>query len=358
MIILHVVSSSGMYGAEAVILNLCRSMNSGSKCCLVTFYNLGNPNQELYKRARAEGIETYELFCASQFDRRAFDSLRTVVERTHADVVHAHGYKADIYAYRALRGTSIPLVSTCHTWYDNDLMVYLYGLLDRLVLRRYTSVVGVSDEVIEKLRKAGVKDIQLVRNGIDLRRFMPKALSRSAKTVGLVGRLAPEKGVDVFLRAATLVLPRFPYVRFVVAGDGPDRAVLERLIDELGIRENVTLLGRCEDMAEFYQSLDLMVSSSRQEGLRIAILEGMASGLPIIAASVGEVPTIIHDGETGVLLRHCCPEELASAITNLLLDSGTRRNLGATARRLVEKEYSTERMTNDYLRVYEAALVH
>jgi glycosyltransferase involved in cell wall biosynthesis len=128
------------------------------------------------------------------------------------------------------------------------------------------------------------------------------------------------------------------------------------LIDKLDIRDNVRMLGRCDDMAALYASLDIMVSASRQEGLPIAILEGMASRLPLVATAVGEVPTVIQDGRTGVLVPAEDPELLAAAIIELLRDPTKRELLGSAARQLVEDEFSAERMTADYLRVYEEAI--
>jgi glycosyltransferase involved in cell wall biosynthesis len=170
-----------------------------------------------------------------------------------------------------------------------------------------------------------------------------------------VGRLSTEKGVDIFLHAAARVLVELPSTKFVVIGEGPDRDKLESLIDELKIRGNVSMLGRRDDMPSVYASLDIMVSASRQEGLPIAILEGMASRLPLIATAVGAVPTVVLDGRTGVLLPPENPELLASAILNLLQNPAEQKRLGAAGRKLIEDEFSAQRMTDDYLRVYEEA---
>jgi glycosyltransferase involved in cell wall biosynthesis len=366
MKILHVISSGGMYGAEAVILNLSRTLNEGPhRSMLAVFLNSSNPNLQLYESATREGIESHLIPCKGQIDRTAIASIRDLVDRTGAEVVHAHGYKADIYAYFALRATRVPLVSTCHNWLENDLIVRLYGAADRYVLRSYESVVAVSDDVKQRLLKAGVHEekICLIKNGIDLRPFdhanpsLRNHLGNQAvAVVGLVGRLAPEKGVDVFLAAAARVLSQSKVAKFVVAGDGPERAELETLIDKLRIRAGVTMLGRCDDMPSFYASLDVMVSSSRQEGLPIAILEGMASRLPLIATAVGAVPTVIQDGRTGVLVPSENAELLARAIVDLLQDHEKRQRFGSAAKRLVEEEFSAARMTADYLRVYEDAV--
>ena len=366
MKILHIISSSGMYGAEAVILNLSRSLKETSHSSVLgLFANSANPNLELHEAASREGIESHVLPCEGQLDRSVPHKIRALLDRTKADLVHAHGYKADLYTWLALRNSGVPLVSTCHTWYDNDLLVSLYGAADRMVLRKYSSVVAVSAEVKERLLRSGVdkQKIYLVRNGIDLRPFdaatprlrLDGAVPQGNLIVGLVGRLAKEKGVDIFLRAAARVVALFPAVSFVVAGDGPEREALEVMIHGLKLRPNLILLGRRDDMPSVYASLDIMVSSSRQEGLPIALLEGMASRLPIIATAVGEVPSIILNQETGLLIPAEEEESLAGAIVSLLRDSGMRQRLGAAARQLAEQEFSAGRMTADYLNIYESA---
>ena len=366
MKILHMISSSGMYGAEAVILNMSRTLNEGPhRSLLGVFLNSANPNLQLHESAAKEGIESHLIPCSGQIDRTAIVSIRELAARTGADVVHAHGYKADLYVYFALRALGIPFVSTCHNWLDNDRMTYFYGVMDRFILRRYASIVAVSEDVRQRVLKAGVRaeKISLIRNGIDLRPFdhaaavVKEELGWSAyPLVGLVGRLSKEKGIDIFLLAAARVLSQLPDAKFVVAGDGPDRAELDALIDKLGIRGSVRMLGRRDDMPSVFASLDVMVSASRQEGLPIAILEGMASRLPLVATTVGEVPTVILDGRTGVLVPAEDPELLAAAIIELLRDPAKRERFGSAARQLIQDEYSAARMTADYLRVYEEAL--
>jgi glycosyltransferase involved in cell wall biosynthesis len=363
MKVLHIISSGGMYGAEAVILNMSRMLLAASHGSVVgVFSNSSNPNLQLHEAATKEGLESHLIPCSGQMDRSAIAAIRQLAISVGADVVHAHGFKADIYVYLALRGSGIPLVSTCHTWYDTDLAVSFYGKIDRLVLRGFARVVAVSDEVRQRLLRAGVRDdkIRMVRNGIDLRPFTGVAPSLSesdsALLVGLVGRLAWEKGVDVFLAAAARVAGEDASVKFVVVGEGPDREKLERKIDELKIRDRASMLGRRDDMPGVYASLDVMVSSSRQEGLPIAILEGMASSLPLVASAVGEVPTVVVDGVTGLLVPAEDVERLAAAILELLRDRAKRERFGAAARKLIEDEYSAERMTADYLRVYDEAI--
>jgi glycosyltransferase involved in cell wall biosynthesis len=367
MKVLHIISSGGMYGAEAVILNMSRTLNEGPhRSTLGVFLNSSNPNVQLHESASREGIESHLIPCTGRLDRTAIRRIRELAAQAGADVIHAHGYKADLYVYFALRGSNLPLVSTCHTWYNHDPKDRFFGVVDRFVLRSYGNIVAVSESVRQDLLGAGVRadKISMIRNGIDLRTFdRASAVVKGelgwsdSPLIGLVGRLSMEKGVDIFLTAAARVLDQLPDAKFVVVGDGPDRAKLEALIEKLGIRGSVRMLGRRDDMPAVYASLDLMVSSSRREGLPIAILEGMASRLPLIATPVGAVPTVMFDGHTGVLVRAEDPELLATKIIELLQDDSQRERLGSAARKLVEEQFSAQRMTADYLNVYEAATV-
>jgi glycosyltransferase involved in cell wall biosynthesis len=148
----------------------------------------------------------------------------------------------------------------------------------------------------------------------------------------------------------------FPDARFVLVGEGPDRTELERLIGELGIGDRVQLQGRRTDMPAVYASFDMMVSSSRREGLPMAILEGMASGLPWVATSVGAVPIVVRDGQTGVLVLPGNVEMLAKGLARMMRNTEERARMGGAARRLTESEFSAERMTEEYLRVYSGAI--
>ena len=370
MTVLQIISSGGMYGAEAVILNLSDELHaSGHKSVVAVFSNVANENVELYGVATRRGIEAHLIPCSGQMDRTVGAKIRALVKKTGADVVHAHGYKADIYCYFALRGcyfplrgTGVPMVSTCHTWYDNDWRVTLYGKIDRMVLRGFDGVVAVSDVVKGQLLAAGVKadKVTLIQNGIGTAAFegvtpsLRDELAESELLVGLVGRLSREKGVDVFIRAAAEVLKVLPGVRFVVVGDGPDRVALRALIEELGVGARVSLLGPRSDMPAVYASFDVMVSASREEGLPMAILEGLASGRALIATNVGAVPMVVRDGDTGVLLAPENVALLAGAIQRLLQDATLRVRLGTAGKRVIAAEFSAARMTADYLRVYEA----
>ena len=365
MRILHIISSGGMYGAESVILNLSRGLaEQGHQSIVGVFDNSAESNLQLAEAAARTGIEVHQIRCRGQIDRSVVTSIRKLAATTRADVLHAHGYKADIYTFMAMRRAGAGLVSTCHNWLDSDWKVKLYGALDRQVLRGYDRVVGVSEPVRQRLLEAGVQSERIcaIGNGIDVRPFeTAKAVlreelgCREELIVGFVGRLSREKGADIYLRAAAVVLERRSSTHFVLAGDGPDRAMLEGLAKELGIEAKVTLLGRRTDVPSIYASLDLLVSSSRMEGLPMAILEGMASGCALVATAVGEVPRVVSDGVTGRLVPAEDVVSLAEAILEMLGDAGRRRQMGVAAREVVARDFSAAAMTASYIELYKRA---
>jgi glycosyltransferase involved in cell wall biosynthesis len=354
-----------MYGAEAMILNLCAALNAGGEhqASLGIFANSADSNTQLQEAAQKAGLPSQRIHCGGQLDRRVPSALRALALQNQADIIHAHGYKADVYTYAAFRRLPLPLVSTCHNWIENDLALRLYGFLDRLVLRNFDAVVAVSDEVRARLLSAGVppQRVSLISNGVDIRPFAAAQRAReqqpptSGLHVGIVARLSPEKGVDVFLRSAANVHKQSPQTRFFIAGDGPERAALEALLAELGLAGTAFLHGRTTDMPGFYASIDVMVSASHIEGLPIAILEGMASGLPIVATRVGAVPQVIRDAETGLLVPPADPAAMASAVLRLLGDAALRHSLGSAAQQLAAERFSADAMAAEYVKLYRDA---
>jgi glycosyltransferase involved in cell wall biosynthesis len=155
--------------------------------------------------------------------------------------------------------------------------------------------------------------VSLVPNGVDLETFRPasadRAKFRSAINVGtndflvgFVGRLAWEKGPDKFVKAAEFILQRRPEVHFAMVGTGAMESELARASERAGIGSRLHMAGLWREPNQVYPSLDLMLHTSRADAMPLAVLEAMATGVPVVAIGVGGVPEIIETGETGILI--------------------------------------------------------
>ena len=367
MRVLQLISSGGYYGAEAVILNLSKALRRrGCEVRVGTFLNLHATNTEIAKQAEESGFPVQLIPCAGRLDWNAVRALRSYVRDERIEVIHSHGYKADIYGYFASRHESARIISTCHLWPGGDVKLWLYSMLDRLLLRRFPRVVAVSEEIAQSLRRMRVSSARLtvIDNGIDMTPFtsaMPTLRAElgtgSAPIVGLVGRLAPQKGPDYLLRAARLVRRRMPDVRYVFVGDGPEKTNLQAMAERLSIADKVFFLGRRDDMPQIYRSLDLMVLPSREEGMPMTIIEALAAGTPVIATRVGSVPKLIRHQETGLLLESGDIKGLSDAIVLMLSKPELRREYAATGRQLVYRQYSADCMADKYLDLYSQIVV-
>src|SRR5208337_2745655 len=136
--------------------------------------------------------------------------------------------------------------------------------------------------------------------------------------IGSVGRLHEQKGYDDLIRAARLIVDERPNVRFAIAGDGPMRADLEALIRSLNLTERFQLCGFRSDISNFVSALDLFVSSSRWEGLPIAVVESMLLRRPVVATDVGGVAEVVKPGATGYLVPPGDPQTLAATVLQAL----------------------------------------
>lgn len=264
-----------------------------------------------------------------------------------ADIVHVHGVRP----LGATRGLPARTVFTNHS----------SGFLRRLnasdARRRQTKrllghveyLIGPSDELVEAARAFGYRGpAAMIPNGVDTERFTPGAsLQRRRWGIGndetvilLARRLVEKNGVADFARALQFLTPNS--WRAVIAGDGPERPRMISTFGEANMLERVIFLGSVPNsqMPDIYRAADISVLPSLAEATSISGLEAMASALPLVGTRVGGIPAIIADGHTGLLVSARQPEEMAAAISRLLVEHELRRRLGDAARKRAEQEFS------------------
>jgi glycosyltransferase involved in cell wall biosynthesis len=277
-----------------------------------------------------------------------------------ADVLHSHKFGSNAWGALLARTARVPLVVHEHNFSEQP------SRSRRIIDRRWIStrarrVLCVSDSVADIERACGVPDrlIEVVPNGVRLDGAWPRGAARaelgithSSFTIGIVGRLRPEKAHEVLLEAvATLACEQGRDVRLCVVGDGPRSAELQLLAGRLGIATRVTWAGERRDAATLASAFDAGVICSHWEGLPLAALESMAARVPLVASAVGGLPTLL-EGDAGVLVPPADPAALARELGALMDDHDRRALLAAAGARRVADRYSFDGMVRRVQEIY------
>lgn len=350
MNIVHLTASTFYGGPERQMLGLARAMPDDRSIFLS--FREGDRCREFLGACKREGHAGYALQRDTPRFRACITEVADYLTRLHADVLLCHGYKADILGRWAARRVGIPVLAVSRGWTGESFKVRIYESIDRWMLRYMDRVIAVSEAQAERVRKAGVPrdKVCTIANAVDVERFAtPEPIYRQkleryfrqprTRIIGAAGRLSPEKGFDVLIAAAERVLRAGDDVGFVIFGDGPCKVALQQQIARLGITGAVILAGHRGDLDKFMPHLDLLALPSYTEGMPNVVLEAFASGVPVVATSVGGVPEVVEHGVSGFL----CPSGDADALADRLdeaLSIEDLGDLGLAGRERVLQDYS------------------
>jgi glycosyltransferase involved in cell wall biosynthesis len=246
----------------------------------------------------------------------------------------------------------------------------LFRGLMRRAARRADAVTCIStfvrDVVAREYPPAPPAPFVVIPYGVDTKRFRPGTagdvrdrygIGRREKLVLTVQRLYRRKGVHEFIQAAALVLRDYHDVRFLIVGDGPERAALERLTASVGVSARVTFAGAVDNagLAPFYAASDVFVFHTFHEGLGIVLLEAAASGLPVVTTQAGGTVDIVRNGMNGVIVPPGDHRALAGATVRLLRDETLRETLGRCGRDMAKRDFDWDVVAEKYLEVFRRA---
>jgi glycosyltransferase involved in cell wall biosynthesis len=366
--ILHLISSSGLLGAERVLLELAgHSKQTGLKVTIGVFDNSRNPNIELAISAKGLGIDVQIFPCRGRLDKNTVQMIKDYIDNAGVQILHSHNYKSNFYARRALSNSNVRWVVTNHGR-RFGYKLFLYNLLDTIIVRRADKIIAVSEKIARRMKRMWVNSgkICVIENGVNLNRFAEHPASDSAKEslgikknallIGTVGSLTREKGHLYLLMAAPRVAQRFPEVIFLLVGDGKERINLERTVSKLGVGEKVVFAGMRKDIPEILSILDVFVLPSLNEGLPMALLEAQAAQVPIVATRVGAIPDVVKDGITGILIPPEDPDAIAKSIVRVLSDRKSACNMAQKGFERVRNNFSSEKMACKYIALYQELL--
>ena len=273
------------------------------------------------------------------------------LRRLRIDIVHVHfGGRSVFYLARAATGAKIILHLHSRILEPEGLSLAAFSTrgLDAVVAASQ----AVASRVVDGHAQVIYAGVEPSSPGLPARSIGP----HPEIVLGTAGRLIPLKGIEYLLRAAAALQGEFPGIQVEIAGTGPCRDRLERMVIQLALVGKVRFLGWVDDLNSAFRRWDIFVMPSLEEGFPIAALDAMAAGLPVVASSVGGIPELVVDGETGGLVPPSDVDALVATLRPLLRDAGRRLSMGVAARARVQEHFSVKYMTENFARLYDQLL--
>jgi 1,4-alpha-glucan branching enzyme len=296
------------------------------------------PAQRDYQRTpvgvRLRQVSVKDVHSSAEYWLRFCERVTAVCGRLvpAPDLVHCHDWMTALAGIALRSRLGLPMILTVHLAQMSPLNL----ALENLGLSCADSVIVNSHSVAEEIaaRRLAVTGLEILPNGVDLRRFRSLPRSQVGQMILFAGRLVPQKGVDVLLRAFAVVLRRCPGIRLVIAGDGYQRLYLERLSRHLGLPPHVEFVGwqTGPALARLYQAAEMVVVPSMYEPFGLVTLEAMACGRPVVASRIGGLAEVIAEGRTGYLTPPGDYLSLARRMAQLLLEPARAAAMGQAAR--------------------------
>jgi glycosyltransferase involved in cell wall biosynthesis len=349
----------GFGGGETQVLGLTLALAAGGHRAEL----ICDPAGRLWERAAAAGVKCHPIRIRNAIDLAAGVKLRAILKRERYDVVHFHTSRAHSMAPLARSFGSTLVVTRRMDYRPNRVFApYLYN-------RAVDGVVAISGGVADSLAAAGVdrRRVTVVHSGVDCERFRAPTLKERADARGAlgiaggefvisaVGALEQRKGHRYLIEAIGAIAASGKFKCFI-AGQGSIHKVLQGEIAVIRSLERIKLLGRVDDLHELLWASDVFAMPSLKEGLGVAALEAMASGLPVIASDVGGLREVVEDDRTGIIVPPANPGKIASAIRRLAESPELRMQMGALARTRVVENYSMEQMAARTLALYRECM--
>lgn len=356
---MFIITSMPVGGAETLLVNLMRQLDRSQilpeLCCLKEMGPLGE--------VAANEVTVHSGLIRNKYDHRILARLRKLIGEQRIDAVVTVGAGDKMFWGRlAAWMEGVPVIlSALHStgWPD------CVGRLNRMLTPMTDGFIAVAarhrQHLIEREHFPEEK-VSVIPNGVDTYRFrsLPDSglairnklrIPPAAPVCGIVAALRPEKNHTLFLRAAALTAKQRPDAHFIIVGDGPERAKLERVASEAGVTSNTHFVGSRSDIPQVLSAFDVFALTSHNEANPVSILEAMACEIPVVSTRVGSVAESVADGGTGYLVEPGDANALAHHWLALFSDRTLARSFGSAGRAAVETNWSLDRMVTGYARL-------
>jgi len=359
--LLHLITELEPGGAENLLLGIAAKLDKKRFNAKVAYvYGPGT----LAEAIRKTGVGVSDLSRRGRIDPLLPLRLFLLLRKEKVDILHTHLVHASIAGRIAAKMAGVKCITTTRHYGYYQKEKSLVNWMERKTAVFNDNLIAISNAVKRYLvskEKYGPDKIQVLYNAVDLDLFDPAdRRSDGGPLIGSVGRLYPSKGYDTLLRSMPDVLQAFPGARLMIAGSGKERGRLEELCSQLDISDKVIFLGRRTpaEIRRFLKEITLFVLASNWEGFGLAVVEAMASGLPVVTTKVGGLPEIVVEGKTGFVVPCGRADALAEKLIFLLRNPNLSLQMGREGRKRVETLFSLDTMMVKLETMYRDLLNH
>jgi sugar transferase (PEP-CTERM/EpsH1 system associated) len=368
--IAYIVASLGYGGVEKYVVDIVNNINKKKFSPTVFTFKKDGPLKKLIN----PDVKIHEIEKKNGNSLLFPLRLGRLLKEDSISIVHSNNWSTFGEATIAASVARVPtMIHAQHGIEMNDAEAYVKSkrfirnrlrqgfsqLTDRIVVVSQATKNFVCNEW-----KTPECKVQLLYNGIDIDTFSPRSnkeynslrtklnIEQKQTVIGCTGRLMTVKNFPFLIRAFHKISSSFPDSILLLIGDGPERKNIESLTAKCNLNDRIILAGHRDDIKDLLHVLDIFVLPSISEGVSLALLEAMASGLPIIASNVGGNPEVIENNKSGLLVRSNDHDHLAELLSLLLNDEGRREQLGNAARKRVEGKFDKANMMKNYEQLY------
>ena len=356
--ILEIIGDPNLAGAPRHLLSLLENLNL-KRFTLMVISPPGPLVGEI--RALKKPIEIETVPMRNKIDLMAIREIRSLIKHLKADIIHIHGTRAGFLGRIAAIGLRVPVIYTEHLWTKDyhlkniiQQQIQLVGLwfLDIFTTLNIAVSQAVKDFMVESQISRADK-VRVVYNAIDVPRKQAKIFANAKITLGTVGTLNFQKGIQYLIQALPLVLKEFPQTRLEIVGEGIFRPHLEKLTRKLRLGRSINFVGFQKNIEEKMADFDLYLQPSLSESFGLAIVQAMGLGIPVVATNTGGIPEVVTTGKSGILVEARSPKLLAQAILELLRDNKKAKAMGKLAAEEAKIKFNLDDMIKETEKIYE-----
>jgi glycosyltransferase involved in cell wall biosynthesis len=315
------------------------------------------------------GARGYHLLVLDQrgrIDLSLLSRLEKAFRAQKGNILQTHGYKAHVLGYLLRKRLRVPWIAFSHGWTSENIKVRLYNALGRWCMKHADTIVAVSKPLADEAKALtrSADKVMYLPNAIGLQTLPPLSgrdelrsslrIPCSSLVVGCLGRLSPEKGQDILIRAVGALVDKT--VHLLIVGEGPERDALTQLAHRAGLGDRVHFVGYQPLPTAYYDASDLIAIPSRSEGLPNVLLESMAYRKIVVATPVGEIPQVITSGHLGFLSASYRPQDFAVTLQEAISNTDNFPSIQGHAFQLIEASYDAKPRARRIVDLYNSLL--